>query len=162
MSAVTIRLALSEDVAQVVEVERAIATAPHWGEEVYREIVADAGAGTGAVRRCLYVACADGKVVGFAVGRVVAGEGEIESVAVGETMRRRGLGRLLLDAVLGWCRGGGAGMVELEVRAGGEAARRLYGEIGFVETGRRRGYYEEPREDAVLMRLGLRFDDGRE
>ncbi len=158
MSAVTVRLALIEDIAQVVEVERGIATAPHWNEGVYREIVADAGAGTGAVRRCLYVACADGKVVGFAVGRVVAGEGEIESIAVGETMRRRGVGRLLLDAVVGWCRGGGAAMVELEVRAGGEAARRLYGNFGFVEMGRRRGYYEEPREDAVLMRLDFEAD----
>jgi ribosomal-protein-alanine N-acetyltransferase len=101
----------------------------------------------------LYVGCVRDEVVGFAVGRVAAGEGEIESIAVLEGERRLGVGMALLAAVLGWCWGEGAGVVELEVRAGSARAQRLYARAGFVEVGRRVGYYDDPREDAVLMRV---------
>ncbi len=43
--------------------------------------------------------------------------------------------------------------MELEVRACSDGARRLYERMGFIEVGRRRGYYETPTDDAVLMRL---------
>jgi ribosomal-protein-alanine N-acetyltransferase len=55
--------------------------------------------------------------------------------------------------VLGWCWGEGASGVELEVRAGSLGAQRLYAAAGFVEVGRRVGYYDDPMEDAVLMRV---------
>jgi ribosomal-protein-alanine N-acetyltransferase len=55
-----------------------------------------------------------------------------------------------------WCREQGAGVVELEVRAGSVGAIGLYEGLGFVATGRRRGYYKEPVEDALLMQMELR------
>jgi ribosomal-protein-alanine N-acetyltransferase len=67
--------------------------------------------------------------------------------------QRRGVGEALCRAVLDWCRGEGAEEAELEVRAGSLGARRLYERLGFVEVGRRPGYYENPAEDAVLMRV---------
>jgi ribosomal-protein-alanine N-acetyltransferase len=51
--------------------------------------------------------------------------------------------------------GRGAGEILLEVREGNEAALGLYGSLGFREEGRRKGYYGEPVEDAVLMRMKL-------
>jgi ribosomal-protein-alanine N-acetyltransferase len=102
----------------------------------------------------LLVADAAG-VVGFAVGKVVGELGELESVAVEAEWQRRGVGASLCRAVLDWCRGEGAREMELEVRAGSLGARRVYGRLGFVEVGLRPGYYEDPAEDAVLMRVGL-------
>jgi [ribosomal protein S18]-alanine N-acetyltransferase len=92
---------------------------------------------------------------GFAVGKVVAGVGELESVVVVAGARRRGVGRALCGAVVEWCRDLGAGEVELEVRAESLGARRMYEELGFVEVGRRVSYYDGPVDDAVLMRLEL-------
>jgi ribosomal-protein-alanine N-acetyltransferase len=134
----------------VVELERACATAPHWGVGAYAEIVAGQGA-----RRCLYVAEREDGVVGFAVGAVpMDGVGELESVVVAEFAGRAGVGRILCGTVIGWCREQGAMEVGLEVRAGSAGAIALYEGLGFVELGRRAGYYREPEEDAVVMRWG--------
>jgi ribosomal-protein-alanine N-acetyltransferase len=81
--------------------------------------------------------------------------GELESVAVDETARRRGVGRSLCEAVVDWSRGQGAMEIELEVRAGSEGAIALYAGLGFVVVGRRGSYYRNPDEDAVLMQLKL-------
>lgn len=149
---VKIRAATVEDIETVLQVERFAAEAPHWGEGEYRAALEDAG----AVRRCLIVAEVEGRLVGFAVGKVAAGVGELESVAVAGKERRRGVGRALCVAVMDWCRGRGAGRMELEVRAGSVGAIRLYEGLGFVGVGTRRGYYREPVEDALLMAMELR------
>jgi [ribosomal protein S18]-alanine N-acetyltransferase len=154
---VVIRAALAGDVERVVALERTTAEAPHWPEGEYRRLIGPQGP-EAAVRSCFFVAEVEGDLeglAGFAVGRVVSGVGELESVAVDVRARRRGVGRRLCDAVVEWCRDEGAVAVELEVRDGGEAARRLYVGMGFQETGRRRGYYRNPVDDAVLMKLRL-------
>ena len=98
-------------------------------------------------------------MLGFAVGKVAGsgsnGVAELESVAVSLAARRGGVGRALCEAVVDWCRWQGAMRMELEVRAGSEEAIALYGGLGFVVVGRRRGYYREPAEDALLMKLEL-------
>ena len=135
-----------------MSLERAVATAPHWAAAEYAGMVGAAGE---SVVRCLLVAETERGLVGFAVGKVTAGVGEIESVAVAAEARRLGVGRELCEAVVAWCRGQGAAVVELEVRAGSEGAIALYRGLGFCEVGRRRGYYREPEEDALLMHLEL-------
>jgi ribosomal-protein-alanine N-acetyltransferase len=94
------------------------------------------------------------------VGKVarLGGEvaGELESVAVAQEERRRGVGRALCVAVIEWCQRQGAKEMELEVRVGSGGAIALYEGLGFVATGRRRGYYREPGEDALLMGMELR------
>ena len=70
-------------------------------------------------------------------------------------MRRRGFGARLLSQLLESARALGALTVHLEVRASNEAAQALYRRFGFRRTGRRRGYYACPPEDAVLMSLNL-------
>ena len=147
---VEVRVGEMGDVAGVVRLAGEVAGAPRWGGEAYRAVVAGEG-----VRRRLVVAEAAGELVGFAVGSVVGEVGELESVAVGEGWRRMGVGRRLCGAVMGWCAEVGAGWVELEVRVGSVGARGMYAELGFAEVGRRRGYYRDPVEDAVLLRVGL-------
>jgi ribosomal-protein-alanine N-acetyltransferase len=93
--------------------------------------------------------------VGKMIGLGAEGIGELESVAVEAGARRGGVGKALCEAVAAWCRELGAAGLELEVRVGNQAAIELYAGIGFVAVGRRRGYYSEPVEDAVLMRLEL-------
>lgn len=147
-----IRKATAADVVGVVALERSAAAAPHWAAGEYAGMV---GAEGESLVRCLLVAEKGRGLVGFAVGKVAAGVGEIESVAVAAEARRLGVGRELCGAVVAWCRREGAAEVELEVRVGSEGAIALYRGLGFCEVGRRRGYYREPEEDALLMHLEL-------
>jgi [ribosomal protein S18]-alanine N-acetyltransferase len=155
-----VRVAEAGDVAGVVALERGIAEAPHWAVAEYGAMVGVDKADN-AVRRCFFVAEAegDGGLVGFAVGKVIGsdakGVGELESVAVEAATRRGGVGKALCGAVVDWCRGQGVRALELEVRAGSAGAIALYAGLGFVVAGRRVGYYREPVEDALLMRLDL-------
>jgi ribosomal-protein-alanine N-acetyltransferase len=111
----------------------------------------------------LFVAEAEERLVGFAVGKVIGARrdcvAELESVVVDVGARRGGVGRALCGAVVEWCRGQGAAAVELEVRAGSAGAVALYGGLGFVADGRRGAYYSRPVEDALLMRLELAKDE---
>jgi ribosomal-protein-alanine N-acetyltransferase len=153
-----VRFAEAADVAGVVALERGIAEAPHWAEEQYAAMLRGDNAG-GAVRRGFFVAEQEGRLLGFAVGKVIGssadGVAELESVAVEASARRGGIGRALCAAVAEWCRERGATALELEVRAGSAGAIALYTGLGFVVGGRRVGYYLAPAEDALLMRLDL-------
>jgi [ribosomal protein S18]-alanine N-acetyltransferase len=164
VSGLQVRFGFAGDLAGVVALERVVAEAPHWGEAEYvgivrlqdDEHVTQRGDG---VRRCLFVAEVEDRVVGFAVGKVI-GAGwdcvaELESVVVGAEIRRSGVGRTLCEAVVDWCHGEDAGAVELEVRAGSVGAIALYKGLGFSAVGRRRAYYQAPVDDALLMRLEL-------
>ncbi len=158
MNAVGFRVRMAEagDLAGVVALERGIAEAPHWAEAEYAAMIR----GDGAVKRSLFVAEVEGRLVGYSVGKVIGSDAEsfaeLESVAVEAAARRGGVGRALCAAVVEWCAGQGAAVLELEVRAGSAGAIALYGRLGSVVTGRRVGYYRDPVDDALLMRLDLR------
>lgn len=95
---------------------------------------------------------------GFALGRVVAGEAELLTIAVDPVAQRRGVGRRLMQAFLEELARRGAETVFLEVAESNAAARALYARAGFTETGRRRGYYQSPdgrAVDAVMMARAL-------
>lgn len=93
-------------------------------------------------------------VVGYVLVREVGGSGEILNLAVAPELRRRGVGRALLQAALGGLAERGAGEVFLEVRDSNLAARELYQREGFQVVGVRRGYYRSPSEDALVLRWG--------
>ena len=92
----------------------------------------------------------DGSVLGYAGLHAVLDEGYIDNVAVRPDCRRQGIADRLLDV---FCRFGAANLsfLTLEVRPSNTAAVALYEKHGFAEAGRRRDYYENPKEDALLL-----------
>lgn len=97
------------------------------------------------------VAEMDGNVCGYVGIWNIMDEGHITNVAVSPRFRRRHIGEALLDVLISTCEEAGIEGFTLEVRAGNEAARRLYEKKGFREAGVRPKYYEDNGEDAVIM-----------
>jgi len=91
-----------------------------------------------------------GRLVGYICPMQLLDEGHILNVAVDPELRGSGVGRLLVQQVLDDCRAADASFVSLEVRVSNHAAISLYQSMGFVETGRRKRYYENG-EDALMM-----------
>ncbi len=94
-------------------------------------------------------------IVAFALFWFVHDEVHVLNIAVHPSCRRQGHGSRLLHALINEARRRLSQSVLLEVRASNTAAQRLYASLGFVPTGRRKGYYQSNGEDAVLMRLSL-------
>lgn len=94
---------------------------------------------------------------GFLLGRALAGEAELLTLAVDPDARRAGTGRALTAEFADTARAAGATDAFLEVAADNAAARALYAAQGWLEAGLRRGYYG-PGADAVVMRLALGAD----
>ena len=95
---------------------------------------------------------------GFLLGRAVAGEAELLTVAVAPEARRRGLGRKLVSRFLYQARLRGADSAFLEVAADNLAAQSVYAAAGFTLAGRRKGYYrtQDGRAvDALVLRRML-------
>jgi ribosomal-protein-alanine N-acetyltransferase len=97
----------------------------------------------------------EGEILGFIVSRVIADEVHINNVAVRPEFRGQHIGSTLLRSALQEAQQKGATVARLEVRAGNQAAQRLYRHCGFEVDGRRKKYYREPTEDALLMSLVL-------
>ena len=95
------------------------------------------------------------ELAGFIVARVIADELHVNNVAVRPQFRGQGLGSALLQTTVDQARQRDAKNAQLEVRAGNEEAQRLYLKCGFVVVGRRKNYYREPTEDALLMNLSF-------
>ena len=95
---------------------------------------------------------------GFVVVRLEGDDAELYNIAVAAENRRQGIGRRLLALALKEAAERGAERVFLEVRASNTAARRLYAQNGFEMIGVRPGYYERPKEDAVMMVCSLKED----
>ena len=92
-----------------------------------------------------------GAVMGYLALSTVLDEGNIDNIAVAPACRRRGAADDLVSDALARGRGMGLAFITLEVRASNLPALRLYEKHGFLAVGRRKNYYERPREDAILM-----------
>ena len=92
-----------------------------------------------------------GKVVGYAGLLVVADEGYITNVAVFPEYRRRGVAAQLLSVFENFARGNRLAFLTLEVRPSNTAAIALYESFGFRQAGRRKNYYDLPKEDALIL-----------
>jgi ribosomal-protein-alanine N-acetyltransferase len=144
-----IRRATPNDLARVAEIERSAFSDP-WSRRAFEDLVTKEG----VVFLVVEDAATDGggAVAGYAIAIYGADQGELANVAVADVYRRRGFGEALVRAVALALREAGVSDLWLEVRASNSAARGLYGHLGFVEAGLRKGYYDRPREDAVVMR----------
>lgn len=123
-----------------------MASAAHWTGEQYGNLVD---------RGVVLVAEQAGKLCGFVCAQNVAGEWEIENVAVAAEFLRCGIAGALMGALIERAREARVSAVLLEVRESNLAARGLYEKHGFREAGRRRLYYKVPEEDAILYTLRL-------
>ncbi len=105
-------------------------------------------------RAFYYVARSDGKVVGYIGMWMILDEGHITNIAVAAAYRRRGIGRALLQYLVGASKRLGIRYLTLEVRRSNIPAQNLYEELGFVRTGIRPRYYQDNQEDAIIMWKG--------
>ncbi len=103
-----------------------------------------------------------GRVAGYAGLQVVLDEGNILNVAVKPEYRRMGVARRLLRVFLDFAQANRLAFLTLEVRASNYSAIALYGGLGFRSAGRRRNYYEFPKEDAIIMTKEFMESDGTE
>ena len=141
-----------EHIPQIAALERACFSHP-WSEDALRDELWNDSAVV------VVAEGEDGTVLGYAGLQTVLDEGYINNVAVDPRFRRQGVAGQLVEAFL---RFGAARLafLTLEVRASNAPAIALYEKYGFAQAGRRRDYYDGPREDALLMTL--RFDYGTE
>ena len=100
-----------------------------------------------------YVVCTDGagNVLGYIGSRIVLDSADITNVAVRPVYRRRGIARQLVGRMLAQMAEKGVTGVLLEVRESNLPAQNCYAQAGFTVVGRRKNYYELPKEDALLM-----------
>ena len=102
------------------------------------------------------------KVVGYAGVQIVLDEGYITNVAVRPECRRQGIAGKLLQVFLDFAKANHLAFLTLEVRASNYDAIALYGSRGFRSVGRRKNYYEHPKEDAIIMTLEFEHEIGTE
>jgi ribosomal-protein-alanine N-acetyltransferase len=173
LHSIRIRPMQTVDIPRVVQIAGGLPGAPHWPPDTYIAtlnpkseprrvaLVAETLEPAAPEPTAVEPAAMDsgpaqlGVIVGFVVASLVAGEAELESIAVAADAQRRGSARHLLSHLIAALKELHVNSVNLEVRASNDPALRLYRKHGFKETGRRPGYYADPVEDAVLMSLDL-------
>ena len=96
-----------------------------------------------------------GRVLGFAGIMVIVDEAELLNIAVSSDYRRHGIGQMLIDCMINKAKQHKAERILLEVRKSNASARHLYEKNGFVFMAERKGYYSNPKEDAVVMEKRL-------
>ena len=101
------------------------------------------------------VETAAGALLAYFIVLRAADEAEVANLAVQPHARRAGIGRAVLERLLARAAQEGVRAVYLEVRESNVAAQALYAAHGFVQAGRRRGYYRKPDEDALVLRRVL-------
>ena len=92
------------------------------------------------------------QVLGYVGSQTVLDESDMMNLAVDPAFRRRGIARALVLALIEELRKMGSRQLTLEVRASNESAQALYAQLGFERVGRRKNYYLNPREDALILR----------
>jgi ribosomal-protein-alanine N-acetyltransferase len=148
---VRVRQAVAGDAKEMVRIARLSATAAQWTPAQYEALFSER---SHQIRLAMVVEQEAG-VCGFLIGRAVADEWEIENIAVLPDARRRGLASRLLNEFLALVESKTGASVYLELRESNRAAHGLYQKWGFSEAGRRKNYYQEPQEDALILKISF-------
>ena len=138
----------AEYIPQIEEIERECFSRPWTAEQL-----------SGQMRNAQHefiAAVDDGKVLGYVGLMYVLDEGYISNVAVHPEARRQGIGDALIDALAVKAKELELAFLTLEVRESNSPAIALYAKHGFHPVGKRRNYYDAPKEDAVLMTCYLK------
>lgn len=145
----TVREVAPNDIAAIARIERASFGDP-WSQESFRELL-----GMPAAIFLVATRPAENTVAGYVIAAIASDQAEILNLAVRPSDRRGGLGGELLDAAFSVLRSRGAREVFLEVRESNQAALGLYRSRGFTALSRRRNYYRNPLEDALVLRRAI-------
>lgn len=138
-----IRKMQESDVEQAACLEAAVFSDP-WSERSFLEALQN--------EATYYIVVEEqGEILGQCGYYNMCGEGEILNVSVKETARRQGIARRMLLELMEYGYVHGIGSYTLEVRAGNCVAIALYESLGFQKMGVRPGFYENPKEDAIIM-----------
>ena len=146
MSAIRAVRMTAEHLGDVAELERLCFGEP-WSEKALTLLTGEEALG--------FVCLEDGHAVAYGGMMIALDEGQVTNVATHPDHRRRGLGRLVLDALLEGARARNLVEVTLEVREGNAPAIALYQSFGFEQVGYRPRFYTRPVEAALLMRCLL-------
>jgi ribosomal-protein-alanine N-acetyltransferase len=147
LSSIEIRKMAEADLEKALKIEQACFSDP-WSENAFRSDLNNELAS-------LIVAEFEKTIVGFSNLYIVAGEIQIGNFAVAAGFRNRGVGKKLMERIFETARENNCGQLLLEVRKSNKPAVDLYKSYGFVETGTRKDYYNNPKESAILMTMEL-------
>lgn len=136
-----------------MNLERHCDAAAHWSESQYQEVFYPEA----SPARIALIAVQEGnaEVLGFLVASHHPPDWELENIAVASESRGKDIGTQLLQALLTRAQQTNSESVFLEVRESNAAARALYEKLVFRQTGRRKSYYANPIEDAILYSKSL-------
>ncbi len=139
-----------KDCDRVSEIEKATFSMP-WSRDNFEGSILQEN-------YCLLVAVPDedeDDILGYCCFYYVLDEAEIPNVCVREDMRGRGIALRMMNELINRAKKLEVKDMFLEVRAGNEPAKALYSKLGFKDVGLRKGFYELPKEDAIIMRLNI-------
>jgi ribosomal-protein-alanine N-acetyltransferase len=132
------------DVQRMHEIEMLCFSVPWSLASLYREMDNNPFA--------VYLGAYDGRLlVGYVGIWRIMDEAHMTNIAVVPDYQRRGIARNLLIRIINMARSEGAQSMTLEVRESNSIARKLYASMGFLDIGRRKGYYTDNKEDAIIM-----------
>jgi ribosomal-protein-alanine N-acetyltransferase len=147
MSELFIRKATPSDVSQIEKIEKSSFSTP-WSEKWLLDEINK--------QDDLFLTVTDGEgILGYAVVGMLGEEAELYNIAVDNAHRGKGLGDMLMKHLTRKALENGAKNLFLEVRESNVPAILLYEKHGFKSVGRRKNYYKEPTEDAILMMLSM-------
>jgi len=140
---------MEEDIPQIAQIEKMVFSSP-WSEAAFRSELEDNA-------MALYLVLTDeanpGEVLAYAGIWKIFDEGHITNIAVIPKAQGKKLGKMLLHAMIEWAWANELSHLTLEVRVGNQRAINLYKKTGFVNAGIRPGYYDDGKEDAMIMWL---------
>ena len=145
---VVVRNAIKSDTQEIAALEKATFPMP-WSEA---SILHDIEENDIAM---VVVAEVDGVFAGYADVWCIAGEGQLNNIAVSKNARGNGIGRKIMSELIEQLKKMNYYEMSLEVRPSNIVAVSLYEKLGFVQAGRREGYYLHNGEDALILKLGL-------
>ncbi|HEY9723699.1 MAG TPA: ribosomal protein S18-alanine N-acetyltransferase [Oscillatoriaceae cyanobacterium] len=138
-----IRKMTSSDLPRVVQIEKAC-FGERWTLNSFQHELANAASS-------YFVAVEDGEIIGYAGYWLILEEAHVTTIGVDPKFQRRGFGEFLMLHLVEHAERAGAKWVTLEVRASNYGAQKMYEKFGFSSLGRRKGYYQDNNEDALIM-----------
>lgn len=139
----TFREMTVEDLEQVEAIDQDLFTDP-WSKEGFLSFLMKDNT-------MMFVVEEKGDLLGFSSLMYALDEGDVLNIGVRKDRQREGIGQFMMDSMMRMAAGIGVNIIHLEVRESNETAIRMYERLGFERDGIRKNYYQNPKENAILM-----------